>query len=100
MLRFREVLRFLKPLRIPKVPTNTESQHLLTAEAALEIANQSLGDEEVLSGVPQLVSFQGTTAFEIPFTDGVMYIDAASGAILSSSVQNQITEEQAVASCG
>ena len=77
--------------------TNTENQHLLTAEAALEIANQSLGDNEVLSGVPQLVSFQGTTAFEIPFTDGVMYIDAASGAILSSSVQNQITEEQAIA---
>jgi hypothetical protein len=76
---------------------NTENQSVLTADAALDIAYQSVGKNEVLSGVPQLVSFQGTPAFEIPFVDGMMYIDAASGSILSSSVLTQITEEQAIA---
>jgi hypothetical protein len=75
---------------------STENQSVLTADAALDIAYQSVGKNEVLSGVPQLVSFQGTTAFEIPFVDGLVYIDAASGAILSSSVLTQINEEQAI----
>ena len=81
-----------------KENTNSnEKQPVLTAEVALNIAYQSVGDDQVLSGVPQLVSFQGTTAFEIPFTNGMMYIDAASGTVLSSSVLTQITEEQAIA---
>jgi LysM repeat protein len=76
-------------------PTNT-NQPLLTADKALAIANQSVGKNESLSGVPQLVSFQGTTAFEIPFIDGMMYIDANSGAVLSSSVKTQINDQKAI----
>jgi LysM repeat protein len=76
-------------------PANT-NQPLLTADKALAIANQSVGRNESLSGVPQLVSFQGTTAFEIPFIDGMMYVDATSGAILSSSVKTQINDQKAI----
>jgi hypothetical protein len=69
---------------------------LLTADGALSIAYQTVGNNQVLAGVPQLVSYQGITAFEIPFVDGLMYIDATSGAVLSSSVKTQITEQQAI----
>ena len=72
------------------------SQPLMTADSALAIANQSVGGGQVLSGVPQLVDFQSTTAFEIPFINGMIYVDAASGAILSSDVKTQINEQQAM----
>ena len=72
------------------------SQPLMTADSALAIANQSVGGGQVLSGVPQLVDFQSTTAFEIPFINGMIYVDATSGAILSSDVKTQINEQQAM----
>jgi LysM repeat protein len=76
-------------------PVNT-SQPLLTADKALAIAYQSAGNNEGLQGVPQLVSFKGTTAFEIPFIDGLMYVDATSGAVLSSNVKAQINDLKAI----
>ena len=72
------------------------SQPLMTADSALAIANQSVGGGQVLSGVPQLVDFQSTTAFEIPFINGMIYVDATSGAILSSDVKTQINDQQAM----
>jgi hypothetical protein len=62
----------------------------------LSIAYQTAGNDQVLSGVPQLVSFQGTSAYEIPFVNGMMYIDAISGAVLSNNVRPQINEQQAI----
>ncbi len=76
-------------------PVN-QSQTMLSADGALSIAYQTAGNDQILSGVPQLVNFQGTTAYEIPFINGMMYIDAVSGSILSNSVKAQITEQQAV----
>jgi len=73
-----------------------QTQSMLTADGVLSIAYQVAGSDQVLSGVPQLVSFQGTPAFEIPFINGLMYIDANSGAILSNNVRTQINEEQAI----
>jgi len=74
----------------------SQTQSMLTADGVLTIAYQAAGSDQVLSGVPQLVSFQGTLAFEIPFINGLMYIDANSGAILSNNVRTQINEEQAI----
>jgi hypothetical protein len=76
-------------------PVN-QTQSMLTADGVLTIAYQAAGSDQVLSGVPQLVSFQGTPAFEIPFINGLMYIDANSGVILSNNVRTQINEEQAI----
>jgi hypothetical protein len=69
---------------------------MLTADGVLSIAYQVAGNDQVLSGVPQLVNFQGTTAYEIPFINGMMYIDANSGAVLSNNVKIQINEQQAI----
>ena len=74
----------------------SQTQPMLTADGVLTIAYQVAGSDQVLSGVPQLVSFQGTPAFEIPFINGLMYIDANSGAILSNNVRAQINEQQAI----
>jgi hypothetical protein len=74
----------------------SQTQSMLTADGVLSIANQVVGSDQVLSGIPQLVSFQGTPAFEIPFVNGLMYIDAISGAILSNNVRAQINEQQAI----
>lgn len=74
----------------------SQTQSMLTADGVLSIAYQAAGSDQVLSGVPQLVSFQGTPAFEIPFVNGLMYIDAVSGAILSNNVRAQINEQQAI----
>ena len=73
-----------------------ETQNKLTAQEALAFAFQAAGNDHVLSGTPKLVSFQGTPAFEIPFVDGIMYIEASSGSVLFSNVLSQINEQQAI----
>jgi len=82
--------------QVQGVTPATQSQSMLTADGVLSIAYQAAGDDQVLSGVPQLVSYQGTPAFEIPFVNGMMYIDAVSGEILSNNVRSQINEQQAI----
>jgi hypothetical protein len=72
----------------------------LTADNALAIAYQSVGNDQALNGVPELVSYQGTPAFEIPFVNGMVYIDAASGSVIASTMRTQITEQQAIAAVG
>jgi hypothetical protein len=78
------------------LPAN-ESLSVLTADDALALAYQSVGNDQALNGVPELVSYQGTPAFEIPFVNGMVYVDAASGSVLASSMRTQITEQQAIA---
>ena len=82
--------------QVQGVTPASQTQSMLTADGVLSIAYQAAGSDQVLSGVPQLVSFQGTPAFEIPFINGMMYIDAISGAILSNNVRAQINEQQAI----
>ena len=82
--------------QVQGVTPASQAQSMLTADGVLSIAYQAAGSDQVLSGVPQLVSFQGTPAYEIPFVNGMMYIDAVSGVILSTNVRTQINEQQAI----
>jgi uncharacterized membrane protein YkoI len=82
--------------QVQGVSTASQAQGMLTADGVLSIAYQVVGNDQVLSGVPQLVNFQGTTAYEIPFINGMMYVDANSGAVLSNNVRTQINEQQAI----
>ena len=82
--------------QVQGVTPASQTQSMLTADEVLSIAQQTVGSDQVLSGVPQLVSFQGITVYEIPFVDGMMYLDANSGAILSNNVRAQINEQQAI----
>jgi uncharacterized membrane protein YkoI len=82
--------------QVQGVSPASQTQAMLTADGVLSIAYQVAGNDQVLSGVPQLVNFQGTIAYEIPFINGMMYIDANSGAVLSNNVKIQINEQQAI----
>jgi hypothetical protein len=82
--------------QVQGVTPASQPQSMLSADGVLSIAYQTAGSDQVLSGVPQLVSFQGTPAYEIPFINGLMYIDAISGVILSNNVRAQINEQQAI----
>jgi uncharacterized membrane protein YkoI len=73
---------------------------LLTIDAALAIAYHTVGSEQALSDVPQLVNYQGATAYEIPFINGSMVIDAETGAVLSNSVRPVIDSQQAIEIAG
>jgi len=81
-----------------QVPTDqATSIYLFSAEQASSIAAQISG---VLPSVlPELVSYNGTPAFEVVFDNGKVYVDANSGAILFNGLQVQsveITSEQAL----
>lgn len=82
--------------QVQGISPTSQTQSMLTADGVLSIAYQVVGNDQPLSGVPQLVNFQGTTAYEIPFINGMMYIDANSGAVLSNNVRTQINEQQAI----
>ncbi len=71
--------------RFKELPPSNQSRATLSADEALSIAYQTAGNDQILSGVPQLVNFQGITAYEILLINGMMYIDAVSGSVLSNS---------------
>ena len=69
----------------------------ISAEQAASIAQNEAGIQP--SAAAELVNYQGTAAYEVPFTNGNIYVDAASGSLLynelSQSGQAQISPEQA-----
>ena len=72
----------------------------ISPENAALIALQTTGDDESLIKIPELVSYEGKSAFEVQVTDGVLYIDALSGEILFNGVPKRITPEQAAEIAG
>ncbi len=73
-----------------------QAQAAISVNQALAIAYQAAGSDQPLADIPQLVNYQGTVAYEIPFVNGLVYIDAGTGTVLSNSVQQVIDENQAV----
>jgi len=73
-----------------------QPQNILSVDSALAIAYHTAGVDQTLTGVPQLVIFQGVNAYEIPFVNGLMYIEAETGKVLDNSVRALINEQQAV----
>ncbi|HLD93116.1 MAG TPA: hypothetical protein VI703_02810 [Anaerolineales bacterium] len=70
-----------------------------TIEQATELALASALSGSQLTGEAQLVNFEGSVAYEVPFNLGNIYIDATSGALLFNGTINllpsPITQEQA-----
>jgi hypothetical protein len=73
----------------------SEQQPTLTSEKAAEIALKTVGDDESLQKIPDLVSYQGKEAYEVDLKDGVLYIDSKTGEILFNGVPPRINEVQA-----
>lgn len=72
----------------------------ISPENAASIALQTAGEDESLLQLPELVSYEGKTAYEVTLTDGVLFIDSISGEILFNGVPVRITPEQAAEIAG
>ncbi|MFN3373612.1 MAG: PepSY domain-containing protein [Chloroflexus sp.] len=82
----------------PPAPTYAVSQ-----QQAQEIALANAGGATLVRA-PELVSLQGTPAYEVVFDRGAIYIDAQTGAVLANTIAapqvaqpNPISPDQAVA---
>lgn len=65
------------------------SSSSLSAKQAQTIA-LNLAPGAKVTKTPELVSYQGTAAYEVILDRGAMYVDAQSGAILASNVVNNV----------
>lgn len=69
----------------------------ISAEKAGQIAEDAAGLGQVLAKTPELVSFEGKTAYEAVFEKGSIYVDAQSGEVLfNGTVPQKITANKAV----
>ena len=69
----------------------------ISATDAAQIAETVSGDMIPPDKTPELVNFQGDTAYEVVFSKGSIYIDAQTGKVLfNGTVPQQITSDQAV----
>lgn len=76
-----------------------EEPTTISADDAKQIALDNVVSAAVLDGEPELVDFEGTVAYEVPFKQGNLYIDANTGEILFNGmiaqVPAQISSEEA-----
>jgi uncharacterized membrane protein YkoI len=75
--------------------TQASADPAVTADKAAQIAINAAGENEALQSMPELVSYQGTSAFEVDLNDGKVYIDAQTGQVLFDGVVKPITSQQA-----
>ena len=67
-----------------------------SADQASEIARQVAGKGRISVATPELVSFEGKTAYEVVFNQGSIYVDAQNGAVLfNGTVPQTITADKA-----
>jgi hypothetical protein len=79
--------------------STVEQQTTLSADEAQQIALDNVASSGVLDGDPELVDFEGAMAYEVPFKQGNVYVDAESGEVLFNGtiaqVPAQISGEEA-----
>ena len=66
---------------VPELPATATAVAATPTPQALEVATQP-ADEQQATLRPELVDYEGTSAYEIKYDGGVMYVDARTGAIL------------------
>jgi uncharacterized membrane protein YkoI len=67
----------------------------IPVDQAVQIASTKAGENEALQSLPDLVNYQGATAYEVTFTDGKVYVDAKTGAVLFDGIVPSITSQRA-----
>jgi len=70
--------------------SNVPAAGQITADAAAQAALNAAPGAQLMS-TPELVNFQGTTAFEVVLNTGSVYIDAGSGQLLYSAATQQLS---------
>jgi hypothetical protein len=74
----------------PLAPSPTPIKVKFTANQAAQIALRS-AERSTLVRTPELVNLSGTVAYEVLFNQGVAYVDANSGKILSTVAKPSAT---------
>jgi uncharacterized membrane protein YkoI len=64
------------------IPTETPQNETITAEEAAMIGQDAAMEGFTLAGLAELVDYEGQLAYEVPFNDGQIYIDARTGDVL------------------
>ncbi|WP_322820849.1 PepSY domain-containing protein [Chloroflexus sp.] len=88
------------PVQAPVAPP--APTYAVSPEQAQAIAQAAAGSATLMR-TPELVSLQGTPAYEVVFDRGAIYVDAQTGAILANTIAeiaqsaNPISEDQAIA---
>jgi uncharacterized membrane protein YkoI len=78
-------------------PAQSQPAVSVSADQASDIARQVAGKGRITVSTPELVSFEGKTAYEVVFNQGSIYVDAQSGAVLfNGTVPQTITADKAV----
>jgi uncharacterized membrane protein YkoI len=67
-------------------PSDTPQSEPVSPERAIQQALAVAPPNAQPLRAPELVDLQGTVAYEVPFADGNVYIDATTGQVLSSSL--------------
>jgi hypothetical protein len=74
----------------------TQPSVAISVEKANELATQVAAPGQNATRKPELVDFEGKTAYEIPYPNGSIYLDAQSGAVLfNGTVPQEVTLEMA-----
>ncbi|MGQ9775284.1 PepSY domain-containing protein [Chloroflexus sp.] len=88
------------PVQAPVAPS--APTYAVSSEQAQAIAQAAAGNATLMRS-PELVSLQGTPAYEVVFDRGAIYVDAQTGAILANTIAEiaqsayPISEDQAIA---
>lgn len=88
------------PVQAPAAPP--APTYAVSSEQAQAIAQLAAGNATLMRS-PELVSLQGTPAYEVVFDRGAIYVNAQTGAILANTIAeiaqsaNPISEDQAIA---
>jgi uncharacterized membrane protein YkoI len=84
--------------------SSTPAESAITSDRAALIALDAAVGARLLHD-PELVNFEGSTAYEVPLDQGLVYVDAQTGAILANqastptettSTNGQISRDQAI----
>lgn len=62
----------------------------VSAEQAVQLAQEAAANGAQLNGQAELVDFEGTVAYEVPFDQGKIYIDATTGEVLYNGTQSVV----------
>jgi ABC-type Fe3+-hydroxamate transport system substrate-binding protein len=73
-----------EPATTPVVATTA---YAVTPAEATGLALEEVQDGLLTGGIPELVSYEGTPAYEVVLEQGNVYVDASSGAILYNGAQ-------------
>lgn len=78
-------------------PENTPTSAVISPDEAAAVARQAAGEGQAESNTPELVNFEGRTAYEVPFDSGSIYVDAMSSEVLfNGTLPVTIDQEKAV----